>query len=280
MLGRLLIMLLSVLPKHGLSALAGWLANRRVPRPLRPAVYGAFCAVFGADRSEAEHPVDTYDSVNAFFRRGLKPGARPVATSGIACPADGAAGASGVVEKGTLVQAKGRTYSVAALVADPGLAAELEGGTYLTVYLSPKDYHHFHSPLAAAIPRCTYVPGDLWPVNRPSVAHVDQLFARNERLVVEMRTPAGGLMVVVPVGATMVGMTRVVFDDVHTNARRRQLETRTYQPPVKLEAGARLGHFEFGSTVILCCARSCGTLEPLPPGTPLRVGQRVGDLAP
>ena len=279
MLGRLLIMLLSVLPRHAMSALGGWVFNRRVPRGLRPALYGAFCTLAGADASEAEHDATHYETLNQFFLRGLKPGLRPVTADGVACPCDGAAGASGVITQGTLVQAKGRTYSVAALVADEGLAAELEGGTFSTLYLAPRNYHHFHAPVAGEIPRCTYVPGDLWPVNRPAVENVDQLFARNERLVIEVRTPGGGLMVVVPVGAVMVGMTRVVFDDVHTHARRGTLDRRDYRPAVKVNTGAALGHFEMGSTVILCCAKACGTLTPPVAGTPVRLGERIGDVA-
>lgn len=76
----------------------------------------------------------------------------------------------------------------------------------------------------------------------------------------------------------MVGMTRLTFDDLHTNARRRAVQQRRYDPAVQVEAGAELGHFEFGSTVVLVCSKACGHIEPLTPGAVVRVGQRIGAL--
>jgi phosphatidylserine decarboxylase len=110
------------------------------------------------------------------------------------------------------------------------------------------------------------------------VAHVADLFAVNERIVVTIRARAGGTMVVVLVGATMVGTTRVAFDDLHTNARRREVQRRSYDPPIPVRAGGPLGHFEFGSTVIVVCSRDAGSIEPLEVGQTVRMGQRMGRL--
>jgi phosphatidylserine decarboxylase len=110
------------------------------------------------------------------------------------------------------------------------------------------------------------------------VTHVADLFAVNERIVVTIRTRAGGTMVVVLVGATMVGTTRVAFDDLHTNARRREVQRRTYDPPLPVRAGGALGHFEFGSTVILVCSREAGAIDPLVEGEGVRMGQRLGPV--
>jgi phosphatidylserine decarboxylase len=74
----------------------------------------------------------------------------------------------------------------------------------------------------------------------------------------------------------MVGMTRLVFDDLHTNARRREVQRRTYDPPFPVRAGDPLGHFEFGSTVIVVCSPESGALEPLAVDQTVRVGQRLG----
>ncbi|MBC7673623.1 MAG: phosphatidylserine decarboxylase, partial [Polaromonas sp.] len=116
MLGRLLILVLSVLPRHGLSRVAGALANLTVPPALRPTVYRSYCRLFGANPDEAALDFADYPSINAFFTRHLKPGQRPIAPHSITSPADAAIGASGAVVDGTLVQAKGRNYSLAALL--------------------------------------------------------------------------------------------------------------------------------------------------------------------
>jgi phosphatidylserine decarboxylase len=277
--GRLLILLLSVLSKHGMSRVAGRVANLRVPWPLRAPVYRSFARIFGAKLDETELPLSAYGSINAFFTRQLKPGLRPVAPNAIVSPVDGAVGAYGPVAGDVLVQAKGRTYSLAALVGDAELAKAMDGGTFATFYLAPKDYHRIHVPLDGDIVAATYIPGELWPVNVYAVTHVADLFAVNERIVVTIRGRAGGTMVVVLVGATMVGTTRVAFDDLHTNARRRDVQRRRYDPPIPVRAGGPLGHFEFGSTVIVVCSRFAGTIDPLETGETVRMGQRVGALS-
>ncbi|MCZ8206491.1 archaetidylserine decarboxylase [Gemmatimonas sp.] len=279
MFGRLLILLLSVLPKHALSRGAGWLATRTVPVGWRGAVYRGYSRIFGARPDEAELPLEQYPTLNAFFTRALKPGLRPIAAHAIVSPVDAAVGAYGTVEAGTLVQAKGRTYSLGALLGDPQLAAAFEGGTYTTLYLAPKDYHRIHVPMSGTVSSATYLPGELWPVNVAAVTHVADLFAVNERIVVLMDGAHGGRMAIVPVGATMVGMTRLVFDDLHTNARRREVQRRHYDPAIALRAGDQLGHFEFGSTVVLVCTRDAGVIEPLTLGATVRMGQRIGALA-
>jgi phosphatidylserine decarboxylase len=276
--GRLLILLLSVLPKHGMSRFAGYLANLPVPRPLRATVYRGFARVFGARLDEVELPLTEYGSINAFFTRQLKPGLRPVAAEAIVSPVDGAVGAYGPVVDDVLVQAKGRDYSLAALVGDAALAHAMAGGTFATLYLAPKDYHRIHVPIDGDVVAATYIPGELWPVNVYAVAHVADLFAVNERIVITIRARTGGLMAVVLVGATMVGTTRVAFDDLHTNARRREVQRRSYDPPLPVRAGGPLGHFEFGSTVILVCSRDAGAIDPLADGETVRMGQRLGPL--
>ncbi|MEO7455717.1 MAG: archaetidylserine decarboxylase [Gemmatimonadaceae bacterium] len=274
--GRLLILVLSVLPRHGMSRVAGWIANRPVPRTLRGSVYRGYARIFGARPEDAELPLEEYASINKFFTRKLRDGLRPIAPDAIVSPADSGVGAFGVITNDTLVQAKGRNYSLAALLGDKSFADRFEGGTFATFYLAPKDYHRVHSPVDGEIVSAKYIPGELWPVNVFAVAHVADLFAVNERIVVEIARPNGGVAAVVFVGATMVGMTRLVFDDMHTNARRREVQERRYQPPIAVSAGGPLGHFEFGSTIVMACSKDGGGLEALEVGQTVKMGERVG----
>jgi phosphatidylserine decarboxylase len=277
--GTFLIALLRILPTHLMSHVAGFFMSLTVPRLLRPAVYRGYCALFGARAEDAELPLSEYRSVNAFFTRALKPGLRVVTGGVVVSPVDAAVGAAGKVEADTLWQAKGRTYSLAALLGDKDLAARMEGGTYQTLYLAPKDYHRIHFPLDGSLSRATYIPGKLWPVNQAAVLNVDSLFAVNERVVVQVDTPHG-VMAVIPVGATMVGMTRLAFDPrLHTNARQRTVQQSVYSPPRPVRAGEPLGHFEFGSTVILVASPGCAVLDTLPVGSVVRMGQKIGDIS-
>src|SRR3972149_509916 len=82
-------------------------------------------------------------SLDAFFTRGLRPGARPIPSDGatVISPCDGTVSAIGVAEGGHLIQAKGKAYTLADLLADDAAAARFAGGPYVTIYLSPRHYH-------------------------------------------------------------------------------------------------------------------------------------------
>lgn len=155
----------------------------------------------------------------------------------------------------------------------------MDGGTYVTFYLAPKDYHRIHFPIDGVVTSATYIPGELWPVNVYAVAHVADLFAVNERIVITVDCAGGGTVAVVLVGATMVGMTRLLFDDLHTNARRREVQRRSYSPPIAVKAGDPLGHFEFGSTVIAVCSPAAGAFAGIEVGGTVRVGEKVGNVS-
>jgi phosphatidylserine decarboxylase len=273
------------LPKGLLSHGAGWLASLQLPRALRPSVYRAFGRRVGVDFGEVRDPLVEYPSLQAFFTRELVAGARPIDSSpdALVAPCDGAWGQAGRVEGGTLLQVKGREYRLAELIRDEPLARAMEGGHYATFYLSPRDYHRFHVPCDGFVSRAEHVPGALWPVNAIGLHGVDRLFARNERICAQWRLPGqvGVLpaLCMVAVGATMVGKIRLTFDDLTSHRRGAAPSQRDYAAPgIALERGAQWGHFEFGSTLVLIAAEEAVDLDVRPPGTPLRLGERIGRL--
>ena len=279
---RAVITSLKLLPQRYLSHCAGVLASTRLPAPIARAVVKRFFSFYGANFDEVKEPLDSFPSVQSFFVRALKDGARPIdqAADAFVSPCDGAWGAAGVVEQGLALQVKGRAYSVASLLGDDALAAQFEGGVYATLYLSPRDYHRFHSPCSGDVVEARHMPGALWPVNNAGIVHVDGLFAKNERIVAVVR-PHGfpdARLAMVAVGATMVGKVRVVFDDtLSTNVRgENEGAHRVYQPPKRVEKGAEWGRFEFGSTIVLVATRGWLELDVPPPATPLVLGRRIG----
>jgi phosphatidylserine decarboxylase len=227
---------------------------------------------------EAELPLASYRTFGSFFTRRLKAGARPIAPGdGVPIsPVDGAVSACGIGEAGRLFQAKGRDYLLSALLADADEARRFEGGSYATLYLSPRDYHRIHAPLGGSILGYSYVPGKLWPVNRPSVRGVPDLFAVNERVVTYLETPLGHVAVVA-VGATCVGRIRLAYeDDVITDAGH-AASKRRYDVPPRVAKGEELGVFEMGSTVILLFERGRVALdERLVPDAPVKLGEPIG----
>jgi phosphatidylserine decarboxylase len=217
LLWRATLASLARLPQGLLSRGAGWLADRKLPPPLRSAVLGGFAQAVGIDVSEAEHPIEAYPSLNHFFVRRLRPGVRswPMDPAVAGSPVDGIAGRSGAIRDGELLQAKGRWYGAAEFLGSEEEAAPYLGGSFLTLYLSPRHYHRIHTPCQGRIVAARHIPGGLLPVNVPAVTHVPRLFARNERLVVHLEGP-GGRVALVAVGATNVGAISTRFDPLWT----------------------------------------------------------------
>jgi len=281
---RVLLALLGVLPKNAMSRAMGWLASRRLPRPLQRLELALFVRLAGVDLGEVERPLDAFPTLQAFFTRTLRPGARPLAGGEdvLVSPCDGTWGASGTVEGGTLLQVKGRRYPVAALLGDPALAKSFEGGRYATLYLSPRDYHRFHTPAAGRITRLIYRPGALWPVNRIGLLGVDALFATNERIAALLEVDAGGPpLALVAVGATMVGSVQLSFDELATNRPGASAQDRELGSDApRFARGAEWGRFEFGSTLVLLLPPERFVLDPKPEGTPVRLGEAIGRQIP
>jgi len=279
-MSSLTLALLRLLPQHALSRLAGRAASLRLPRALRRPVLSAFGRTFGVDFGEVVGSLESYASVQEFFTRPLPRGARAIdpAPDAVVAPCDGFWGMAGRVERGTVLQVKGRPYSLAALLADAEAARAFEGGWFATFYLAPRNYHRFHAPCAVRVERAVHVPGALWPVNRIGLEGIDALFASNERICAYMQAETGRLCLVA-VGATMVGKVRLTFDDLVTNSGARSPVARDYgSAAARLAKGEEWGRFEFGSTIVLLAAEGALRLEAQPPGTELRLGARIGTL--
>ncbi len=284
LLDRLLTAPQYLLPQRAYCVLVRRISRCRTPW-FRRALIRAFIHWQGIDLSEALHPdPDSYEHFNAFFTRALKAETRPVAGPGLlASPVDGTISQIGPIRRGTLLQAKGRDYRLDALLADRQLAGRLEGGSFVTLYLSPRDYHRVHMPLAGRLRGMRYVPGRLFSVNERTTRAIPGLFARNERLVMHFAGEVDPLVVVM-VGAIGVGGLETAWSGEitppHTDSPRHWDYPESGEGAVALEKGAELGRFNLGSTVILLLPR--GAVEwggELAPGSPVRMGQTLGRLA-
>ncbi len=263
--------------------MAGRAAALRLPAFLRTPAWRAFGRLAGVDFSEIRDPLSSFASLQEFFTRRLREGTRQIDPTPrvLVAPCDGAWGEAGMISGGTLLQLKGRPYSLAALLGDEADAATFEGGTFATFYLSPRDYHRFHTPCAMQVRAARYLPGTLWPVNRLGLEGVDGLFAENERICAFFwaAPPGDEALCIVAVGATLVGRVRVEFDDLTTNlAGAARVDRRYGDSGARYGTGDEWGRFEFGSTLVLLLPPGSANLEIEPPGTPLRLGTRIGSL--
>ena len=243
-----------LLPKIALSALFGKLAQTTRCAWLRHIVLKRYVAHYKVDMRLAQREqLREYTCFNDFFTRQLKAVARPLCQGekALAMPVDGTISEFGAIDGERLLQAKGHDYTLSDLLAqESGLVAAFAQGSFMTVYLAPKDYHRIHMPLDGELKQMIYVPGSLFSVNPQTANAVPNLFARNERVICLFETERG-LMALILVGAMIVGSITTTWAGQINPPRLGKVKKWDYAAgEVTLARGAEMGAFQLGSTVI------------------------------
>ncbi len=270
----------AVLPTRLLSA---WMHRfTQIENPLiRRASINFILRMFDVDMSEAvEEDPQAYASFNAFFTRALKPECRPLAPApAILSPVDGRISQWGRIEESSIFQAKGRSFTTGALLADESAASAYQNGHFATIYLAPNNYHRIHMPIDARLMRARFVPGRLFSVQPSTARAIDGLFARNERLVLHFESKAGPFVLVM-VGALFVGSMETVIEGKVSPPHSRQPRDFDYgHQGHEIARGAELGRFNMGSTVVLLFPAGRAQWQAtLGPGDALKMGQAIGAL--
>lgn len=274
------------LPHHLLSRLV--LAATRIRNPaFKNALIRWFVARYKVEMSDAllGNAAD-YPNFNAFFTRALRPESRPLPNdpAAVACPVDATVSQLGEIRDGRLLQAKGHDFSLVELLGgDVARAQPFLGGTFATLYLSPRDYHRIHMPFAGRLRETVHVPGRLFSVAPHTARTIPNLFARNERVAAIFDTP-GGPMAVVLVGAIFVACIETAWDGVVTPPSGREVVAHNYHAEPadtvpQLARGDELGRFNMGSTVIVLFGPGRAHWDrSLQSGTTVRVGQQIACL--
>ncbi|MGE0796715.1 MAG: archaetidylserine decarboxylase [Lautropia sp.] len=315
-MSQLFVLSQYLLPKQALTVLIGRLAGLR-GGAMTTAAIRRFVARYGVDMSEAAEPdVAAYPTFNEFFTRPLRRGARPLAAADLICPVDGAISQFGAIDGDRIFQAKGHHYTTTALVGgDAALAARFAGGSFATLYLSPKDYHRIHMPCAGRLTRMIHVPGALFSVNPATARGVPGLFARNERVVCVFDSDHGPWLLVL-VGATIVGSMATIWHGVVNPPRPGRIRDWRYgavdyraadyraadygaagtpagvpgsvpgdalekapenAPAVTLERGEEMGRFLLGSTVVVVVPGTLRFDSAWAPERPVRLGEAMAN---
>ena len=268
------VTLQKLLPKRLLSRFMGALAASQWGW-VKTAFISIFKRAYGISLAEAErkHPSD-YRSFNDFFTRSLDPAARPIdgGDNVLISPVDGFVSEFGAIENGQLVQAKGVHYTASELLGDPALAASFTGGSFITLYLAPANYHRIHAPTDGTLKQTIAIPGELFSVNATTAKHLPGLFARNERLTCAYESTQGSAAIVF-VGALIVASIETVWEDAKSPYQK--LATRSHD--WKFEQGDEMGRFLLGSTVVLCLPPGIRFVDAVQPGATVRMGMRLGD---
>jgi phosphatidylserine decarboxylase len=270
---ELSFLLTNRVPRRWLTLLMGRLSPLEVPL-LSSAAIGLWEMFSDLDLSEARE--SRFRSVQDCFTRELKPGARPVEQdpATLVSPCDAIVGACGVIESGTVVQAKGFPYTLDDLLTDAALAREYEGGQYVTLRITPTMYHRFHAPHDLDVEHVTYVSGDTWNVYPIALRRVQRLFCRNERAILRCRrTSSGSPFLLVPVAAILVASIRLHCADVLLHLK--------YKGPNQIPCRARyakgqeMGWFQHGSTIIALMPKGLALCDGVREGRRIRMGEAL-----
>lgn len=234
--------LLPLAKRKFISALYG----RRMDSPKSVSKIPEFVADLGIDMEESRRPVEDFKSFNDFFYRKLKPGARPIG-EGFVSPGDGRLLAFRSLKDLRKFFVKGREFTLSEFLADDQLAEQYRNGTLMILRLAPKDYHRYHFPYAGVPSEAQKIKGSLYSVSPYAIAgNFAKVFCENKREYCFLDTPDKGRLILVPIGATMVGSI-----------------IETYKPGQPVKKGEEMGYFAFGgSTVVVIAEKGKLTIDP------------------
>lgn len=275
-----------LLPQRLLTRICHRLTRVRTPW-FKNLLIRQFIEHFQVDMSEALEPDPSrYADFNHFFTRALRRDVRPLAGGDrdLCCPVDGAVSQLGSIQDGRLFQAKGKSFSLLTLLGgDEARAHPFSGGSFATLYLSPRDYHRIHMPLLGVLREMVHIPGRLFSVSPLTTRMVPDLFGRNERVAAVFATPAGP-MAMVMVGAINVASIETVWSGTVTPPLGTRIERWVYPETgagsVHLEKGEEMGRFNMGSTVIVLFAAGAVRWDAaIAADVRVRMGQKLGEFA-
>ncbi|QOG12550.1 phosphatidylserine decarboxylase [Arcobacter sp. FWKO B] len=263
-----------------ISRMFGKFASYNFPRPIQNLINYSYVKLLGLDMQEF-YPPSYYKSLNELFTRELKvPRVIDVSLDNFISPSDSFITSCGRLEKDSLLQIKGMSYSVSELLTNHISQENLlkvSDGEYMNFYLSPKDYHRYHSPYYAKVTKLIHIPAKLYPVNVPYLKKEQDLFIKNERVVLECFDENGRVFYMVFVGALNVGDMVFSFDNrVETNKDNKNIQVYEYEN-LHISKGDCLGYFKMGSTVVMIWEKDFVKLNNLE-NTKVSFGTIVADI--
>ena len=236
-----------------ISSSFGVFASKAFPTPIQKVINHGYVKLMGLDMTDFQNP-SSYPTLNQLFTRAFKvPKNITKDESVMISPVDALVTDFGPIVEDKAYQIKGMEYSIAKLFGTyhQEAAKAVEGGEFVNLYLSPKDYHRYHSPDRLTIKSLTHIPGKLYPVNFPLLRSKKELFIENERVIIECKDSKERTFVMVLVGALNVGKMVVTFEpNINTNSDIREPQHYSYKN-VTLKKGELFGWFEMGSTILL-----------------------------
>ena len=298
-----------------ISRIFGVIAALKFPKFIQNFINRKYVEFFKIDMSEFDPP-QSYASLNALFtRRLLRPREIAADETAFISPSDGVIFESGTCANLRAFSVKGCEYSLSELLGRTftasesgvtyvasGVRAEIysdksgvsretsaedaRGGvntkgvnlSYANIYLSPRDYHHYHAPCDLSVLQALYIPADLYSVAKKFLLKIPNLYAKNERVILKCKMRNGGILWMVFVGALNVGKMRFDFDTrIQTNACASRFEALYEYENLNFKKGDHLGNFELGSTIVLVAQSEFLKFE-ISADTSVKFGQKIAEF--
>lgn len=200
----------------------------------------AFIKFHKLNMDEVLEPLENFKTFNEFFYRKLKPDARPVEAPTeeriVVAAADARSTFFPTVAKATEIWIKGRDFSIARLFGDayPEYADRFVNGSLTIFRLAPQDYHRFHMPVSGVLGKPKTIEGEYYTVNPMAIRSTLDVYGENVRVLVPVHTEEFGLVMIVCVGAMMVGSTVI-----------------TAKEGDHVKRADELGYFKFGGSTLV-----------------------------
>lgn len=190
--------------------------------------------------SEVLLPISEFKNFNEFFYRALKPSARPCSAPDdprvIVSPADCRTVVFNTIDVAQAIWVKGREFTVARLLGNayPEDAKRYVGGSLGIFRLAPQDYHRFHIPVDGVLNEPKTIEGEYYTVNPMAIRSALDVYGENVRVICPIDSVAHGRVMVICIGAMMVGSTVI-----------------TRKAGEQVKRAEELGYFKFGGSTLL-----------------------------
>ncbi|KAH7083956.1 phosphatidylserine decarboxylase-domain-containing protein [Paraphoma chrysanthemicola] len=214
--------------------------GKKYDDPASAAEIQPFIAFHQLDMSEVLHPTSEFKNFNEFFYRALKPTARPCSAPDdprvIVSPADCRSVVFNTIDTAQAIWVKGREFTVERLLGDayPQDAKRYHGGSLGIFRLAPQDYHRFHIPVDGVMDEPKLIEGEYYTVNPMAIRSALDVYGENVRVVCPIDSVTHGRVMVICIGAMMVGSTVI-----------------TRKKGEEVKRAEELGYFKFGGSTLL-----------------------------
>ena len=252
----------------------------RTQHPLTTFLIRFYIKFFKVNMQEAsKQKPDDYKTFCEFFTRKLKPDIHKINKSknAIVSSCDGKILEYGKIKDNKFLQVKGKTISINEIMFyDKKIQNEYIDGSFVTIYLSPKDYHRVHMQFDGKLERTIHIPGRLFSVATHAVKQIKNLYCKNERLVCNFKNLDSKFAVIFVAAINVSSIETSWRGEISPPYPKKTITTDYMKKKVILSKGDEVGMFKSGSTVILLFDRKYKLAESLKKNKLIRVGEKIG----